>query len=224
MLYGVCAVLGLASLLLLYPQGSATGIVLTVLGIGTFFGVQHLGYHEFAELGRAAKRTVDQKQVIVNNLSVRRATEELASADDLESVYTILKSAFATNEFDSFDLMFRPPHYDHEIVAHPFVKTYDGSYQAVWRKHRATTANACWQLSLALNSSVLGQNASFTVHRGQTTRNLLFDINLLAGEFQTALSNALERALEETGESAILTSMRTVPATPMRRAIAVQQQ
>jgi hypothetical protein len=224
MLYGVCAVLGLASLLLLYPQGSATGIVLTVLGIGTFFGVQHLGYHEFAELGRAAKCTVDQKQIIVNNLSVRRATEELASADDLESVFTILKSAFATNEFDSFDLVFRPPYCDHEIVAHSFVKTSDGSYRAAWRKHRATATSACWQLSLALNSSVLGQNASFTVHRGRTTRNLLFDINLLAGEFQAALSNALGRALEETPQTAVLTSMRTVPAAALRRAIAAQQQ
>jgi UDP-GlcNAc:undecaprenyl-phosphate GlcNAc-1-phosphate transferase len=74
-LYAVSAVLGLVSLLLLYPAGSSIGIVLTVVGVGIWFGVQHLGYHEFAELGRAAKRTVDQKQIIVNNLAIRRASE-----------------------------------------------------------------------------------------------------------------------------------------------------
>ncbi len=95
MLYGVSAALGLTSLLMLYPEGRATGIVMTVVGIGVLFGVQHLGYHEFAELGRAAKRTVDQKADHRQQSSVRRATEELASADDFESVCNILESAFA---------------------------------------------------------------------------------------------------------------------------------
>ena len=116
MLYGVSAALGLAEPVTALSEGSATGIVLTVVGIGIWFGVQHLGYHEFAELGRAAKRTVDQKQIIVNNLSVRRATEELSSADDFASLCSILESAFAANEFDSFDLAFQPAIRDHARI------------------------------------------------------------------------------------------------------------
>ncbi len=196
MLYGVSAALGLMSLLLLYPQGAAFGIVLTVVGIGVFFGVQHLGYHEFAELGRAAKRTVDQKQIIVNNLSVRRATEELASADDFPAVSAILESAFAANEFDGFDLTFRPTDRETAIPA-PFTRGYNGTYRLTWRKAKQPQPDSRWQLSLALNSPGLENDATFAVYRGPSSRNLLFDINLLTGEFQTVLAGALERALED---------------------------
>ena len=157
MLYGVSAALGLTSLLLLYPEGRATGIVMTVVGIGVFFGVQHLGYHEFAELGRAAKRTVDQKQIIVNNLSVRRATEELSSADDFPAVCGILESAFGDNEFDGFDLVFRPAYREHaHIPAPPFTRDYDGTFRLEWRKPSAQPVTSRWQLSLLLNGASLG--------------------------------------------------------------------
>lgn len=203
MLYGVSAGLGLMSLLLLYPQGAAFGIVLTVIGIGVFFGVQHLGYHEFAELGRAAKRTVDQKQIIVNNLSIRRATEELASADDLVTLASILESAFDSNEFDGFDLSFRPSSRQHASLPAPFVRAYEGGYRLEWHKPTATSTGPRWQLSLDLVGTSLGRNASFTVYRGQTSRHLLFDINLLTGEFQTVLAAALDRVLDEASESDI---------------------
>jgi UDP-GlcNAc:undecaprenyl-phosphate GlcNAc-1-phosphate transferase len=223
MLYGVSAALGLASLLLLYPKGSATGIVLTVVGIGIWFGVQHLGYHEFAELGRAAKRTVDQKQIIVNNLSVRRATEELSSADDFASVCSILESAFAANEFDSFDLAFQPAVRDHGRIPAPFTRNYDGSYRLEWRKQEVVSTDSCWQLSLLLNNPTLGPHATFTVHRGRASRNLMFDINLLTNEFQTVLSDALQRALATPEEAGVLASMAAA-SSPMESAIATQQQ
>jgi UDP-GlcNAc:undecaprenyl-phosphate GlcNAc-1-phosphate transferase len=221
-LYGVSAALGLASLLLLYPTGSGTGIVLTVVGVGVWFGVQHLGYHEFAELGRAAKRTVDQKQIIVNNLSVRRATEELSSADDFASVRNILESAFASNEFDSFDLAFRPAIQYHAQIPESFTRDYDGSYRLEWRKKDDAPAGSRWQLSLTLNGASLGPDATFTVYRGHASRNLLFDINLLTDEFQTVLSNALQRALEAPDETGVLASVAAV-GNSMESAIATQQ-
>ena len=215
MLYGVSAALGLMSLLLLYPQGAAFGIVLTVVGIGVFFGVQHLGYHEFAELGRAAKRTVDQKQIIVNNLSVRRATEELASAEDFSTLSTVLESAFASNEFDGFDLAFRPAVRVHAPLPAAFTRGYDGIYRLAWHKPKQQQDDSRWQLSLTLSSPSLDRDATFTVYRGHTSRNLLFDINLLTGEFQTVLANALERALEEiAADSEILPDSAVLAAAP----------
>lgn len=223
MLYGVSATLGLASLLLLYPTGSATGIVLAVVGAGVVLGVQHLGYHEFAELGRAAKRTVDQKQIIVNNLSLRRATEELSSADDLASVYSILQSAFASNEFDSFDLVFRPKRREYINFNVPCKRDFDGSYRLAWQKNTGSATAYRWQLSIALTGTELASNAAFTVYRGHNCRNLLFDINLLTGEFQSVLSSALQRALEAPEESDLLATV-AVLTPPIESAVMTQQQ
>src|SRR5579859_4673936 len=103
-LYGVSAVFAMLSLFLLWPTGSSLGLVLAVLGIGVWIGVQHLGYLEFGELARVAHRTLDQPQIFVNNLAIRRATEELKVARDYEQVRKILVAAFGSNDFDGFEL------------------------------------------------------------------------------------------------------------------------
>jgi hypothetical protein len=69
----VSAICGLLSLVLLYPSGPMVGIVLFVIGTGIWVGVQHLGYHEFIELGRVAHRMMEQKKIIVNNPAICRA-------------------------------------------------------------------------------------------------------------------------------------------------------
>src|SRR5712671_3245958 len=104
LLYGVSAIFALLSLFLLWPTGSSLGLVLAVLGIGIWIGVQHLGYLEFGELARVAQRTLDQRQIVINNLAIRRATEELKVARDYDQVRRILIAAFGSNDFDAFDM------------------------------------------------------------------------------------------------------------------------
>src|SRR5258706_2331344 len=107
-LYSVSAACGLLSLFLLYPSGSLVGIVLFVIGAGIWVGVQHLGYHEFIELGRMAHRTMEQKRIIVNNLAIRRATEALSKSEDIDGVGRVLRDAFEANDFDGFVLRLAP--------------------------------------------------------------------------------------------------------------------
>jgi UDP-GlcNAc:undecaprenyl-phosphate/decaprenyl-phosphate GlcNAc-1-phosphate transferase len=197
MLYGVSAFLGLVSLLMLYPGGKSVGIVLVVLGTGIVFGVQHLRYPEFAEVGRAAKRTLDQRHVIVNNLAIRRATEELSNAHDFETISEVVETAFRENEFDGFDLVLRPNTSRYGRIPVALSPGFDGRYRYEWRKPGApANATADWQLSLSLRGRISGQEAALTVFRYRSASNLLFDINMLTGEFQAALSSALERAFE----------------------------
>ena len=84
-LYAVSALFALLSLFLLWPAGPTLGLVLLVIGTVIWFGVQHLGYLEFGEIRRVAQRTVAQRSIFVNNLAIRRATEELKSARRLRS-------------------------------------------------------------------------------------------------------------------------------------------
>src|SRR5262250_3682076 len=79
-LYAVSALFALLSLFLLWPTGSSLGLVLAVVGTGIWLGIQHLGYPEFGEIRRVAQRTLEQRQIVINNLSIRRATEELKVA------------------------------------------------------------------------------------------------------------------------------------------------
>lgn len=103
-LYAVSALFALVSLFLLWPTESTLGLVLAVVGTGVWFGVQHLGYLEFGELARFAQRTIEQRGIFINNLAIRRATEELKVANEYLQVCRIIESAFSTHDFDGFDL------------------------------------------------------------------------------------------------------------------------
>src|SRR5438876_5497483 len=103
-LYAVSALFALLSLFLLWLTGSSLGLVLAVVGTGVWLGVQHLGYPEFGEIRRVAQRTLDQRQIVINNLAIRRATEELKVAESFQQVGRILTAAFDSNDFDAFEL------------------------------------------------------------------------------------------------------------------------
>ena len=200
LLYGVSAVFALLSLFLLWPTGSSLGLVLAVLGIGIWIGVQHLGYLEFGELARVAQRTLDQPQIFVNNLAIRRATEELKVARDYEQVRRILVAAFDSNDFDSFELKV-------ELLPGEQVPLAAESRRAGlafrWSKAgvpKVLDGVAVWTVALDLLSSTNRRRGRLLVHRLYSSRNLQIDINLLTAAFPAALADALDRTLAHSAQ------------------------
>ncbi len=200
-LYGVSAVFALLSLFLLWPTGSSLGLVLAVLGTGIWIGVQRLGYLELGELARVGRRTFEQRQIVINNLAIRRATEELKAARDYDQVCRVLEAAFVSNDFDGFDVRFKLlpgescPGTGVDPVAPP--RRGEGSFH--WSKNRAPRSLeslAVWTLSLDLVSSANRRRGALVVHRMYSQRDLQLDINLLTSEFPVALADALDRTLQ----------------------------
>lgn len=218
-LYAVSAVFALLSLFLLWPTGSSLGLVLAVLGIGIWIGVQRLGYLELGELGRVAQRTLEQPQIFINNLAIRRATEELKAARDCEQIRRVLEAAFGSNDFDGFDFRFKlfPGEF------HPASTNDPGSPRRSevclrWDKERGTRSTAglaVWTLSLDLVSSSNRYRGVLTVRRLYSQRDLQLDINLLTSVFPTALADALDRALQHT--------LQVVPHTPQDEGLIAAQ-
>ena len=198
-LYAVSALFALLSLFLLWPAGPTLGLVLLVIGTVIWFGVQHLGYLEFGEIRRVAQRTVAQRNIFINNLAIRRATEELKSARDYAQVCDILRSAFSTNDFDGFELRIKaragkPPaagerwlhlgreenlHFEWSKLGTPEIRTGWGA----------------WDLTLDLSTSAHRWLGSMKIYRLYSDRDLLVDTNLLTMVFPVVLADALDRAL-----------------------------
>ena len=76
-LYAVSALFALLSLFLLWPTGSSLGLVLAVVGTGVWLRSSTSRLSEFGEICRVAQRTLEQRQIVINNLAIRRATAEL---------------------------------------------------------------------------------------------------------------------------------------------------
>jgi UDP-GlcNAc:undecaprenyl-phosphate GlcNAc-1-phosphate transferase len=200
-LYGVSAVFALLSLFLLWPTGSSLGLVLAVLGTGIWVGVQRLGYLELGELARAAQRTFDQRQIVINNLAIRRATEELKATRDYDQILRVLEAAFASNDFDGFDVRFNL----FPGESYPYGATEPGPQSRReevlfhWGKTRGSRSIeglALWTLSLDLVSSSNRHRGALVVHRLYSQRDLQLDINLLTSAFPVALADALDRTLQ----------------------------
>lgn len=199
LLYGVSAIFALLSLFLLWPTGSSLGLVLAVLGIGIWIGVQHLGYLEFGELARVAHRTFNQPQIFVNNLAIRRAAEELKVARDYDQVRRILTAAFSSNDFDSFELKIELlPGEPLPLATSEHSSMRHGGSSFRWHKpgiSKLGDPSAVWTIALNLRSSANHCRGSLIVHRLYSPRDLQLDINLLTSTFPVALADALDRTL-----------------------------
>lgn len=186
-LYAVSAVFAMLSLFLLWPTGSTLGLVLAVVGTGIWLGVQHLNYLEFGELRRVAQRTIEQRQIVINNLAVRRAVEELKAAESLDQLRSILVAAFETNDFDAFDLHATMPLDPHSA---------DSNHRIHWTKFprmMAISAEPSWRLTLDLVTTSNRLCGSLIVFRNYGDRDLQLDVNLLTSQFPVALADALDR-------------------------------
>jgi len=198
LLYGVSGIFALLSLFLLWPTGSTLGLVLAVLGTGIWVGVQHLGYLEFGELRRVALRTMEQRQIFVNNLAIRRATAELKVTSDYDQLCRILVAAFGSNDFDAFEL--RPdqlPLDEPQVRGLRLVQGRDGDGYFRWKKNgsQMDEIKNAWSLNIELMTANNRGMGSITVFRHYTQRPLQIDVNLLTADFPMVLAESLERSL-----------------------------
>lgn len=198
-LYAVSAFFGLLSLFLLWPTGSTLGLVLAVLGTGVWIGVQHLGYLEFGELRRVAQRTIEQRQIFINNLAIRRATEELKVARDYDQLCRILIAAFANNDFDAFDLHLSHSPREFSLVNHTREFDRGGEKPCLrWRKAGELLARemvSTWSLNIDLVTVQSQRLGSLAIYRLYSQHDLQLDVNLLISVFPAALAEALHRVL-----------------------------
>ena len=191
-LYAVSALFALLSLFLLWPTGSTMGLVLAVVGSGIWLGVQHLNYLEFGELRRVAQRTIEQRQIVINNLSVRRAIEQLRHATDLSQVRSILVAAFENNDFDAFELQLSP------AIA-KLAQLGERNKLFHWNKlpHLAPISTApAWKITLDLLTTSNLHCGTLSVYRTYNQHDLQLDVNLLTSVFPVTLADALHRALQ----------------------------
>jgi UDP-GlcNAc:undecaprenyl-phosphate GlcNAc-1-phosphate transferase len=175
-LYAISALCAFMSLFLLYPGAGSGGVVLAVLGVGGWLGLKQLNYREIAELKRLARRAVDQRRIITNNLAIQYAVEHLPLATSMAEVNRLLEGMFESNDFDSFDLIIADEHHG-------------------WRKSNQGSANS-WSIGINLVSTEGIAQGQLTIYREHCERPLLVDINLITTDLPLVLSNTLARLKE----------------------------
>ncbi|HEX5874443.1 MAG TPA: MraY family glycosyltransferase [Pyrinomonadaceae bacterium] len=99
-LYGVCALFGLAALIFPATGSKLTGFMLFVISVAVIIAVGHLRYHEVDELRAGVKRTVNDRRLrVANNIRVRRAALALSKASDLHEMFEATRHLLDFGEF-----------------------------------------------------------------------------------------------------------------------------
>jgi UDP-GlcNAc:undecaprenyl-phosphate GlcNAc-1-phosphate transferase len=205
-LYVATAGFALLSLFLIHNAG-LIALVLTVIGIGVWIGVQHLHYAEFAELQDLVRRTKKRKQLIAHNLEIRRASESLNSCADFASICKALKNALQPVGFDAFQLKSSTTSGISESFFAPLRRIPDGGLQYCWCD--TAVLDPAWELRLELTMNSGYRMGYFSLLRMQVERPLLLDVDLFSNEFRNALSTAFFRAMNQIHVSAT-TAVREV--------------
>jgi UDP-GlcNAc:undecaprenyl-phosphate GlcNAc-1-phosphate transferase len=193
-LYGVSALFGVLSLALLHG-GEVIALVLVVLGVGVCVGVQQLRYQEFSELRSVVRRAVSQKQIIANDLQIRRATESLRACTDVSTLCRILTDALKPMDFDGFSFQLPASAWFPESFPTPLAREPRGKLGCSWTL--PDSMEPTWELKLELISTSGDKCGFFFVRRQSTGRPLLLDINLLSDGFHAALADAVHRTIIE---------------------------
>jgi len=190
-LYSVSACFCLFSLLLLNPGGAALAAVLLVVGIGVLIGVQQLRYHEFLELGRVASRTLNQRHVIANGISVRRAADSLEACTGLPQFCQILRDCLEPIGFDGFGL-YLSVGLPVEVELGPFKMVSRSKVQYFWDQP-PEPCDANWSLTFSLTKRNGKSLGGFTLYRKNTVSPLWMDLDVFT---TTGFSEAVAACVE----------------------------
>jgi UDP-GlcNAc:undecaprenyl-phosphate/decaprenyl-phosphate GlcNAc-1-phosphate transferase len=105
LLYGVCGLFGLFSLLFMNPSGRTPGLALATLGLCVGVGVQQLKYPELKELNRYLVRGIQhQRELIAENIAVGKMISGFQSADCLPGLLEHLAQALQEMEFSRVEV------------------------------------------------------------------------------------------------------------------------
>ncbi len=196
MLYGVSACFALFSLFLLNPASQTVGLVLVVLGLGVMVGVQQLRYHEFFELKLEASRTLNLRQVIANNVSVRRSAEALKSCEKTTELCDILQGCFEPIWFSGFSACLASD-LPAKVECFPFKQSAGSNFYFSWDPS-STPDETNWSVTFAMmqdNGKMLG---AFTLYRKNASAPLWMDLNVFTTTgFSAALANVFKRIQED---------------------------
>lgn len=191
-LYGACASCSLVSLFLLYPGRRMVGLVLMVSAILFVFGIQGLGYQEFHEIARLFHRWFTQKQVIANNIAIRKTVQALKECNSWPEVAKTLDGLLKIGEFDSYSLTVTDEYTvrrscrDGKIVDKTLMDELSEDGFGV-------RMSSAWSFGVDLPVRGKQPLGHFKIGRMNCTGNLRMDINLLLNEVQPALGETCDR-------------------------------
>jgi UDP-GlcNAc:undecaprenyl-phosphate/decaprenyl-phosphate GlcNAc-1-phosphate transferase len=191
-LYAASACFAVVSLLM-FHGGTLVALLVLVTGVGVYAGLRHLHYEEFGELRRLIQQLFRQREIIRNNLRVRRVARLLESCEDAADFVGLMEEALRPLGFFGYRLSLTPDE-DTSLLdaASPHLHRV-GSHEYVCNWFTPAGEESLWAIRLHLQASCSSHSRTLTIFRAHDAETLLLDVNVLTSTFQQALVQVLQR-------------------------------
>ena len=207
-LYGVCALFGLAALIFPATGPKLTGFMLFVISVAVIIAVGHLRYHEVDELRAGVKRTVNDRRLrVANNIRVRRAALALSKASDLHEMFEATRHLLDSGEFSFANAQVGQPGradmneraYEASLQRHPrqLLEFRNGRVLWSWSGNGDEADDSYrsrfeWSFRLPLVKDGI-EWGWLNLYRSCESEPLLVDVNYLSDLFRREFTNAAAR-------------------------------
>lgn len=222
-LYGVCALLGMAALLLVNaPSMRTTGLVLASVGSVVVFGVLRLRYHEVDELTATLRRSFLERRLrVANNIRVRRASRTLSNANSLNEIFLATQELLEVGDFVYATMQLgrggNTLRLEQKLAEERESLMMRGK-ALIMRHAEVRNGAVCWrwQQGEIDPDEIIGSVRYWTLRLPLSTKNaewgylnvyrefggdaLLLDINYLCDLFQREMAKAVERVLQTSDD------------------------
>jgi UDP-N-acetylmuramyl pentapeptide phosphotransferase/UDP-N-acetylglucosamine-1-phosphate transferase len=190
LLYGACAALAFAAMLLV-NDSEYVALLLVLVGLGVGLAVQRLRFYEFEELARVFRRGLRQRDVIARGVRIREASVQLATLSDLGTVFRTLERTFAVDEFVRAEVRLRP-----SFIASGRCTGADRRSEdevAVWAWSRNGEAHpAWWEIRLPLLDASGDRIGSLVLWQdGLASETSLSHLHTITGELRAQVQRKL---------------------------------
>jgi UDP-GlcNAc:undecaprenyl-phosphate GlcNAc-1-phosphate transferase len=210
-LYGVCAIFGLLSLLFV-SEGSAktTGLVLFVLAAAIVLLVGSLRFYEVDELKAGMRRNLSERRLrVANHVGVRRASHAMSKAVSLTEIFSATEELLELGEFVyatvqlgcGGDSVRNEKLFEREKASRlpGGCSLRNGLICWAWERgdieaDEIIGSGLFWTLRLPLSTEKAGWGY-INLYRELESTALLLDINYLCHLFQREMARAAERVL-----------------------------
>ena len=194
-LYGVCVIFMLTSMVLMYPNPYSRTAVWIALGIMAVIGIGRLRYVEFDELAGLLRRVLHQKRVISHDVAFRADAARLARATSLDETCTILRHAVQGCGLCEFRLT---------IETHNLGLSSTDSSPVVfqWSDLESPPGTVSCSFSMHLQTDDVADIGKLVVNGHVANGQLLFEADVLILTLLPALSSAIVR-IAQTREASL---------------------
>jgi UDP-GlcNAc:undecaprenyl-phosphate GlcNAc-1-phosphate transferase len=209
-LYGVCAALGLTSLLFINETNRLTGLILIVVGSAIVLAVGRLRYHEVDEVKASIKRNVgERRERAANHLRIRRASRTMSQANSLGELLNAVREMLELGEFVQATVLLgrggdfcgaeRALARENGERDRLGVELRNGMICWSWERGDFNSADVIgsgrfWTLRLPLSTEHAGWGY-INLYRDFESSALPLDINYICNLFQREMARAAERVL-----------------------------